>query len=53
MVMRVHVGACGYYLVVVVGKVADQHLPKADKIVLRKQRLSSLLAFDFDDAHVL
>jgi phenylalanyl-tRNA synthetase beta chain len=43
---------CGGEAGPVIEQVADQHLPKADEVVLRKQRLNSLLAFEFDDAQV-
>ena len=43
---------CGGEAGPIIEQLSDQHLPKADQVVLRKQRLSSLLAFDFDDAQV-
>ena len=43
---------CGGEAGPIIEQVADEHLPKANKVVLRKQRLNSLLAFAFDDAQV-
>ena len=43
---------CGGETGPIIEQVSDQHLPTADQVVLRKQRLNSLLAFDFDAAQV-
>ncbi len=43
---------CGGEAGPIIEQVANETLPKGEQVVLRKQRLTSLLAFEFDDAQV-
>jgi phenylalanyl-tRNA synthetase beta chain len=43
---------CGGEAGPIIEQVSNEHLPKGEQVVLRKQRLTSLLAFEFDDAQV-
>ena len=43
---------CGGEAGPIIEQVSNETLPKGEQVVLRKQRLTSLLAFEFDDAQV-
>lgn len=43
---------CGGEAGPIIEQVSNEQLPKGEQVVLRKQRLTSLLAFEFDDAQV-